>query len=74
MQEEIVCKTLMFVQISPSATDLEETLCSLNFASQVRGIETGPADLSELFKYKQMGVCVCCSCVMKFLLSQFLLS
>ncbi|KAJ6354101.1 hypothetical protein OIU76_003021 [Salix suchowensis] len=52
------CKTLMFVQISPSATDLGETLCSLNFASRVRGIESGPArkqaDLSELFKYKQI--------------------
>ncbi|KAM1225193.1 hypothetical protein ACFX2G_044939 [Malus domestica] len=52
------CKTLMFVQISPSASDLGETLCSLNFASRVRGIESGPArkqaDLSELFKYKQM--------------------
>ncbi|KAG8649665.1 hypothetical protein MANES_08G120600v8 [Manihot esculenta] len=52
------CKTLMFVQISPSAADLGETLCSLNFASRVRGIESGPArkqtDFSELFKYKQM--------------------
>ncbi|BBH06603.1 P-loop containing nucleoside triphosphate hydrolases superfamily protein [Prunus dulcis] len=52
------CKTLMFVQISPSASDLGETVCSLNFASRVRGIESGPArkqaDLSELFKYKQM--------------------
>ncbi|KAK9137271.1 hypothetical protein Sjap_007865 [Stephania japonica] len=52
------CKTLMFVQISPSAADLGETLCSLNFASRVRGIEQGPArkqaDHSELFKYKQM--------------------
>ena len=59
MQEEIVCKTLMFFQISPSVTDLGETLCSLNFASRVRGIESGPArkqaDLTELFKYKQMG-------------------
>lgn len=48
----------MFVQISPSASDLGETLCSLNFASRVRGIESGPArkqaDLTELFKYKQM--------------------
>lgn len=48
----------MFVQISPSSSDLGETLCSLNFASRVRGIESGPArkqaDLSELFKYKQM--------------------
>lgn len=52
------CKTLMFVQISPSASDLGETLCSLNFASRVRGIESGPArkqaDLTELFKYKQL--------------------
>ncbi|KAK7277932.1 hypothetical protein RJT34_22952 [Clitoria ternatea] len=51
------CKTLMFVQVSPSAADLGETLCSLNFATRVRGIEGGPArkqvDLSEL-KYKQM--------------------
>lgn len=55
------CKTLMFVQISPSSSDLGETLCSLNFASRVRGIESGPArkqsDISELFKYKQM-VCI----------------
>ncbi|XP_010546697.1 PREDICTED: kinesin-like protein KIN-14G [Tarenaya hassleriana] len=52
------CKTLMFVQISPSSTDLGETLCSLNFASRVRGIESGPArkqaDVSELLKFKQM--------------------
>ena len=61
MQEEIVCKNLMFVQISPSAADVGETICSLNFASRVRGIESGPArkqaDLSELSKYKQM-VCI----------------
>ncbi|KAK9919823.1 hypothetical protein M0R45_028398 [Rubus argutus] len=52
------CKTLMFVQISPSSSDLGETLCSLNFASRVRGVESGPirkqADLTELLKYKQM--------------------
>ncbi|KAK8588919.1 hypothetical protein V6N12_023331 [Hibiscus sabdariffa] len=52
------CKTVMFVQISPSSADLGETLCSLNFASRVRGIESGPArkqvDLTELYKYKQM--------------------
>ncbi|OMO62522.1 hypothetical protein CCACVL1_22775 [Corchorus capsularis] len=52
------CKTVMFVQISPSTADLGETLCSLNFASRVRGIESGPArkqaDVSELYKYKQM--------------------
>ena len=48
----------MFVQIGPSAADLGETLCSLNFASRVRGVESGPArkqvDVNELFKYKQM--------------------
>ncbi|CAL5414374.1 unnamed protein product [Camellia sinensis] len=52
------CKTLMYVQISPSAADLGETLCSLNFASRVRGMEHGPArkqaDLTELVKYKQL--------------------
>ncbi|CAL0320978.1 unnamed protein product [Lupinus luteus] len=52
------CKTLMFVQVSPSTADLGETLCSLNFATRVRGIESGPArkqvDLTELLKYKQM--------------------
>ncbi|CAH2066893.1 unnamed protein product [Thlaspi arvense] len=51
-------KTLMFVQISPNEKDLSETLCSLNFASRVRGIELGPAkkqlDNTELLKYKQM--------------------
>lgn len=51
-------KTLMFVQISPNETDVSETLCSLNFASRVRGVELGPArkhlDSSELFKYKQL--------------------
>ncbi|KAL9691694.1 hypothetical protein QQ045_012120 [Rhodiola kirilowii] len=52
------CKTLMFVQVSPTATDLGETLCSLNFASRVRGIEAGPArkqaDMNDIFKYKQL--------------------
>ncbi|XP_047316824.1 kinesin-like protein KIN-14S [Impatiens glandulifera] len=52
------CKTLMFVQMSPSSSDLGETLCSLNFASRVRGIEQGPArkhaDVSDLHKYKQL--------------------
>lgn len=51
-------KTLMFVQISPNENDISETLCSLNFASRVRGIELGPArkqfDSTELVKYKQM--------------------
>ncbi|KAL8159504.1 hypothetical protein V2J09_001041 [Rumex salicifolius] len=52
------CKTLMFVQISPCNSDLGETLCSLNFASRVKGIEYGPArkhvDHAELLKYKQL--------------------
>ncbi|CAH8359364.1 unnamed protein product [Eruca vesicaria subsp. sativa] len=51
-------KTLMFVQISPNEKDNSETLCSLNFASRVRGIELGPAkkqlDNTELLKYKQL--------------------
>ncbi|KAJ6966799.1 LOW QUALITY PROTEIN: hypothetical protein NC652_004377 [Populus alba x Populus x berolinensis] len=51
-------KTFMFVQISPSENDLGETLCSLNFASRVRGIELGPAkrqlDNAELLRFKQM--------------------
>lgn len=51
-------KTLMFVQVSPNENDLSETLCSLNFASRVRGIELGPAkkqiDNSEFLRYKQM--------------------
>ncbi|KAL6576943.1 hypothetical protein OROMI_011219 [Orobanche minor] len=51
-------RTLMFVQISSNENDLSETICSLNFASRVRGIELGPAkkqmDRSELFKHKQM--------------------
>ncbi|CAN4108737.1 unnamed protein product [Withania somnifera] len=52
------CKTVMFVQISPNNADLGETLCSLNFASRVRGVEHGPArkqtDLAELMKHKLM--------------------
>ncbi|RCV17834.1 hypothetical protein SETIT_3G251500v2, partial [Setaria italica] len=52
------CKTLMFVQISPSSTDSGETLCSLNFASRVRAVEHGPArkqaDPAESLKFKQM--------------------
>ncbi|OEL34460.1 Kinesin-4 [Dichanthelium oligosanthes] len=52
------CKTLMFVQISPSSADSGETLCSLNFASRVRAVEHGPArkqaDPAESLKFKQM--------------------
>ncbi|KAL8128902.1 hypothetical protein V2J09_018057 [Rumex salicifolius] len=51
-------KTLMFVHISPNENDLSETLCSLNFASRVKGIELGPAkkqfDSTEVLKHKQM--------------------
>lgn len=50
----------MFTQISPSSADLGETLCSLNFASRVRGVEYGPArkqsDPAESFKLRQMVV------------------
>ncbi|KAK1307910.1 Kinesin-4 [Acorus calamus] len=50
-------KTLMLVQISPNEDDVSETLCSLNFASRVRGIELGPAKKqydNERSRYKQM--------------------
>jgi len=36
-------KTLMFVNISPTLDNVSETLCSLNFASRIRSVETGPA-------------------------------
>lgn len=55
----------MFAQISPSSADLGETLCSLNFASRVRGVEHGPArkqsEPAESFKLKQMVVLICYS-------------
>ncbi|KAF9619050.1 hypothetical protein IFM89_004408, partial [Coptis chinensis] len=47
-----------FVQVNPSFADSVETLCSLNFANPLRGVEHGPehkqVDPQELFKYKQM--------------------
>lgn len=36
-------KTLMFVQVSPCASDVGETLCSLKFAARVRQVELGKA-------------------------------
>ncbi|XP_020962132.1 kinesin-like protein KIN-14R [Arachis ipaensis] len=51
-------KTLMFLQISPSDKDLDETLSSLNFATRVRGVVLGSGkmqvDTSELQKTKAM--------------------
>ncbi|KAH9605111.1 hypothetical protein KSS87_019846 [Heliosperma pusillum] len=51
-------KALMFVQISPNENDLSETLCSLNFANRVKGVELGPAkkqlDNAEFLRYKQL--------------------
>ena len=52
------CKCLMFVQISPSSKDSEETLRSLTFASRVRAVEHGPArkqvDPAECSNLKNM--------------------
>ena len=36
-------KTLMFVQVSPNATDSAESICSLRFAERVRKVELGKA-------------------------------
>lgn len=51
-------KALMFLQISPNENDLSETICSLNFASRVKGVELGPAkkqlDNAEFLRYKQL--------------------
>ncbi|KAJ4829326.1 hypothetical protein Tsubulata_015556 [Turnera subulata] len=40
---ELSWRRLQDDDISPSSADLGETLCSLNFATRVRGIESGPA-------------------------------
>ena len=36
-------KTLMLVNVNPTDSDAGETVCSLGFASRVRGVELGPA-------------------------------
>lgn len=36
-------KALMIVNVSPEAASAAETLCSLNFAARVRGVQLGPA-------------------------------
>ena len=36
-------KLLMFVNVAPGMADAGETLCSLQFAARVRGVELGPA-------------------------------
>lgn len=36
-------KALMIVNVSPEEASAAETLCSLNFAARVRGIQLGPA-------------------------------
>ena len=36
-------KTLMFVQVSPNASDASESICSLRFAERVRKVELGKA-------------------------------
>jgi len=40
-------KTLMFINISPTFYDGEETLCSLQFASRVRKVELGAASKNQ---------------------------
>eukprot|EP00899_Mesostigma_viride_P014669 jgi/Mesvir1/23202/Mv22665-RA.1 len=53
-------KTLMFVQVSPASDNVQESLCSLNFAVRVRNVELGQAKkhtegaAEELAKYKKM--------------------
>jgi len=50
-------KTLMMVQVSPEASDLGESLCTLKFAQRVRGVQVGQASkngqMGELVKLKE---------------------
>jgi len=39
-------KTLMFVQISPSRSDVTETVCSLKFAERAAKVELGKAQVN----------------------------
>lgn len=41
-------KTLMIVCVSPNLYNVEETFCSLNFASRVRTIELGKASKNSV--------------------------
>ena len=43
-------KTLMFVQVSPNATDSAESICSLRFAERVRKVELGKAQANVAAK------------------------
>ena len=43
-------KTLMFVQVSPNATDSGESICSLRFAERVRKVELGKAQANVAAK------------------------
>jgi hypothetical protein len=40
-------KTLMFVQVSPSADSSAESICSLRFAERVRKVELGKAEVGK---------------------------
>ncbi|KAJ4839955.1 Kinesin-like protein KIN-14S [Turnera subulata] len=42
------CKTMMFVQISPSSADLGETLCSLNFATRAEKLKHDEKETKKL--------------------------
>ena len=40
-------KTLMLVHLRPTADNISETLCTLNFATRVRSVEMKKADARE---------------------------